>query len=341
MGFDDLPAEDLPAAVKSGREKVAILLLALGNPLAAKILQSFDAKEVKAVMSSASALGKVNKDDLELLVDEFTANFAKTLGLSTGYGQVKSLVEGAFNSDQLDAMLGDAPLAPGEPIWRKFAAGSENTLVPYLLDEHPQTITFILASLDSDLAAKCLSMLPRDIRDSVAKRMLKLQDVTVRPSAIVQECLQHDLLVNSDAGAEEAGRSRVAALINKLDREQSEGILESLAQSRPEDAKKLRGMIFSFEDIAKLTQPHRLAMFDKVATEQVIAALRGTTPEFKELVLSSVGARARRMVEAELANDNGQITKEVLTARRSIADLALSLAQKGDIALPSTEDEAA
>lgn len=184
-------------------------------------------------------------------------------------------------------------------------------------------------------------MLPRDIRDSVAKRMLKLQDVAERPSAILQECMQHDLLANSDAGAEEAGRSRVAALINKLDREQSEGILESLAASRPEDAKKLRGMIFSFEDIAKLTQAHRLLMFDKVATEQVIAALRGTTPEFKELVLSSVGARARRMIEAELAGDNGQVTKEVLEARRSIADLALSLAQKGDIALPSNEDQAA
>ena len=342
MEFDEALAESLPVeSAKSGREKVAILLLALGNPLAAKILQSFDAKEVKAVMSSASALGKLNKDDLELLVDEFTANFAKTLGLSTGYGEVKSLVEGAFDSDRLNAMLGDQPLAPGEPIWRKFAAGSENALVPYLLDEHPQTITFILSSLDSDLAAKCLSMLPRDIRDSVAKRMLKLQDVAERPSAILQECMQHDLLANSDAGAEEAGRSRVAALINKLDREQSEGILESLAASRPEDAKKLRGMIFSFEDIAKLTQAHRLLMFDKVATEQVIAALRGTTPEFKELVLSSVGARARRMIEAELAGDNGQVTKEVLEARRSIADLALSLAQKGDIALPANEDEAA
>jgi flagellar motor switch protein FliG len=329
------------APPKSGREKVAILLLALGNPMAAKILQSFDAGEVKAVMNAASALGKVNKDDLENLVDEFMARFAKTLGLATGYGQVKSLMEGAFDANELDSMLGGSPLAPGEPIWRKFTEGSENALVPYLLDEHPQTIAYVLAALDSGLAALCLAMLPREVRDSVAKRLLKLQEVMELPAKILQDCMQQDLLARSDTGGEEKSRSRVASIINKLDREQSESILEALAVARPEDARKLRGMIFSFEDIAKLTQPHRLAMFDKVSTEQVIAALRGTTPEFKELVLSSMGARARRMVEAELAGDTGQVTKDVLAARRAIADVALTLAQKGDIALPSSEEQAA
>lgn len=342
--MDFAPQEDgrLPSpAPRSAREKVAILLLALGNPLAAKLLQSFEAGDVKAIMGAASSLGKVDKDDLEGLVDEFAAQFAKTLGLSTDYSQVKSLMEQAFNADQLNSMLGDAPLAPGEPIWRKFGEGSENALVPHLLDEHPQTTTYILSSLDAELAAKCLAMLPRDMRDSVAKRMLKLQPVAELPSGILQAALQEDLLGKSDAGAGEAGRARVASIMNKLDREQSEAILESLAAARPEDAKMLRGLIFSFEDIAKLEQPHRLAIFDKVQTEDVIAALRGTTAEFRELVLSAMGARARRMVEAELAGDNGQVTKEVLAARRAIADLVLAMAQKGDVVLPTGEEAAA
>jgi flagellar motor switch protein FliG len=323
--------------LRSGREKVAILLLALGKPLATKLLQSFDPAEVKAIMNSASALGNVDKDDLEALVDDFAAQFAKTLGLSTDFRHVRSLMEQAFAPDQLNSMLGDVPLAPGEPIWRKFSAGSENALVPYLLDEHPQTITFILSNLDADLAARCLAMLPRDLRDSAAKRMLKLQHVESRPADILQECMQHDLLAKSDAGAEEAGRSRVASIMNKLDREHSEAILESLMASRPEDARKLRSMIFSFEDVAKLEQVHRLALFDKVATEQVIPALRGTTAEFKELVLSSMGARARRMVESELQNDNGQVSKEGQAARRAIADLAIAMAGRGEIALPVDE----
>lgn len=331
-------AESSPgAATRSGREKVAILLLALGKPLATKLLQGFDPAEVKAIMNSASALGQIEKNDLEVLVDDFAAQFARTLGLSTDFRQVRNLMEEAFAPDQLSSMLGDVPLAPGEPIWRKFQAGSENALVPYLLDEHPQTITFILSNLDPDLAARCLSMLPRGIRDSVAKRMLKLQAVSGASADILQDCMQQDLLAQSDAGAEEAGRSRVASIMNKLDREHSEAILESLMSSRPEDARKLRGMIFAFEDVAKLEQVHRLALFDKVATEQVIAALKGTDAPFKELVLSSMGARARRMVEAELQNDDGTASKEGLAARRAIADMAIAMANRGEIMLPAMD----
>jgi flagellar motor switch protein FliG len=342
MQFNFEAPEKLYAApARSGREKVAILLLALGKPLATKLLQSFDSQDVKAIMSSAQSLGKVDKDDLEQLVDEFAAQFAKTLGLSTDFRQVKSLVEQAFAPDQLNTMLGDVPLAPGEPIWRKFSGGSENVLVPYLLDEHPQTVTYVLTNLDAELAARCLAMLPRDLRDSVARRMLKLQAVPEKTSDVLQACMQQDLLSRSDAGAEDAGRSRVASIMNKLDRDQSEAILESLMAARPEEAKKLRGMIFSFEDLGKLSQPHRLSLFDKVATEQVIPALRGMDAAFKEMVLSAMGARARRMVEAELQGDTGQVTKETQAARRAIADLAISMAARGDIALPSGEEAAA
>jgi flagellar motor switch protein FliG len=329
------------APARSGREKVAILLLALGKPMATKLLQSFDAEDVKAIMNSAQALGKVDKDDLERLVDEFAAQFAKTLGLAMDFQQVKSLMEQAFAPEQLNSMLGDVPLAPGEPIWRKFSGGSENALVPYLLDEHPQTVTYVLSNLDAELAARCLSMLPRDLRDSVARRMLKLQPVQAKAADVLQACMQQDLLARGDAGAEDAGRGRVASIMNKLDREQSEAILESLMAARPEDAKKLRGMIFSFEDLGKLTQPHRLALFDKVPTEQVIPSLKGMDANFKEMILSSMGARARRMVEAELQGDTGQITKETTAARRAIADLAISLAGQGAIALPAGDSASA
>jgi flagellar motor switch protein FliG len=95
-------------------------------------------------------------------------------------------------------------------------------------------------------------------------------------------------------------------------------------------------MIFSFEDLEKLGQSARLALFDKLQTEQVIAALRGMPPAFKEVALSSLGARARRMVEAELANDNGQVTKEGAAARRAITDMVLAMVSRGEMALPET-----
>jgi flagellar motor switch protein FliG len=90
----------------------------------------------------------------------------------------------------------------------------------------------------------------------------------------------------------------------------------------------------------KLEQKDRLVLFDKVQTEQVMLALRGVDAELKEIILSSLGARARRMIEAELNGAETVVTKEVDAARRSIAETALRLAASGDITIaePQTDE---
>lgn len=326
---------------RSGREKVALLLLSLGNELGSRLLQKFDAREVKAIMGSASSLGSVDKDGLDLLVDDFAAHFGKALGLGTDFESMRSLVERAFPPNELGEMLGGDGMRGPEPIWLKFTAGMENTLVPYLLDEHPQTVAFVLSKLDADFAARCLSILPGDFRLTVARRLLRLQPVKEAASMIVESRLQVDLLSRGDTNIEAEGRNRLAAMLNKLERDQSGAILEAVAAWRPEEAAQLKKLIFSFEDLTKLSQAARLAVFDKLQTEQVIVALRGTEQNLKEVALSALGARARRMVEAELANDSGQRTKEGDAARNAIAAMILGMAQRGEIELPSDDGEAA
>lgn len=325
------------AISRSGRERVAILLLALGETLGTKLLQRFEAGDVKSILGSASSIGQVDRDDLEVLVDDFSAHFAKALGLGTDFDSMRSLVEQAFSPAELDSMLGSPPQIVQEPVWRKLDSGAENLLVPYLLDEHPQTVAFVLSKLETDFAARCLSILPGDFRLTVARRLLKLQPVNDEVVAEIETRLRSDLLSNGNAGLETEGRERLAAILNRLERDNSTAILGGVAASQPEEAAQLRRMIFSFEDLDKLSQTSLLALFDKLQTEQVIEALRGTAPALKEVALSSLGARARRMVEAELTNDTGQRTKEGDSARSKIAATVLAMATAGELTLPSSE----
>jgi flagellar motor switch protein FliG len=129
-------------------------------------------------------------------------------------------------------------------------------------------------------------------------------------------------------------------MLNKLEREESASIIAGVAAWRPEEATKLKQLIFTFDDIGKLSQAARLALFDKLQTEQVIAALRGMDPAIKEVALSSLGARARRMVEAELSSDKGVKTKDGDAARNAIASLVLAMAQRGELELPAGDDAA-
>ncbi|MFM8748052.1 MAG: FliG C-terminal domain-containing protein [Aestuariivirga sp.] len=329
-----------PAPARRGQEKVAILLLALGERLGTQLLQKFDASEVKAIMNSAASIGRVDKQDLDVIVDDFAAHFARALGIGTDFDDVKNLVERAFSANELSKMFGSQIMHTGEPAWRKFENGMENSLVPYLLDEHPQTIAFILSKLDSEFAARCLSMLPGDFRITVAKRLLKVQPVEKVVETLVEAVIEQDLLAKSDIGLENESRSRLAAMLNKIDREKSGEIIAGVAAWKPDEAAKLKRLIFSFEDIGKLSQEARLAVFDKLQTDQVVVALRGMDGAIKEVALSSLGARARRMVEAELANDKGIKTKEGDAARAAIVAQILAMAQRGDIELPSDDSAA-
>lgn len=329
-----------PISMRGGRERVAILLLALGDKLGTQLLQKFDAAEVKAIMGSAASIGRVEKQDLDLLVDDFAANFAKALGLGTDFDAVKGMVERAFSPNELSRMLGAQIMQAGEPVWRRFESGMENSLVPYLLDEHPQTIAFILSKLEPDFASRCLSVLPGDFRITVARRLLKVQPVAEAVRRIVEDVLEEDMLAKQDAGLEAEGRSRLAAMLNKLDRDKSGEILAGVAAWKPEEAAKLKRLIFSFEDLAKLSQEARLALFDKLQTDEVIVALKGVDASLREVALASLGARARRMVEAELASDKGVRTKEGDAARSAIVTRVLEMAQRGEIELPA-DDQAA
>ena len=319
--------------------KAAIILLALGGSFGSRLLKEFDPGEIRKFATSAASLDEIDSTFLSNLVEEFSTEMNKPVLLCGGDQQTRNFLAEALPADQVNKILG-AEDVPFVTIWPNFTTGSENTLVPYLLDEHPQTITYILTKLDLDLSAKIVSMLPRELRDSVTRRLLKMQFVEAEPNKLVQICLQTDLLTQADTGLEKEGRARMATLLNKMDKEQVEMILEGLRVARPSEAAALKKLLFSFEDIIKLDQKYRLILFDKVQTEQVMIALRGAEAELKEIILSSLGARARRMIEAELNGAEGDVTKEVAAARRAIAETALRLASTGEISIeePAAED---
>ncbi len=319
--------------------KAAIILLAMGGSLGSQLMKGFESEDIKSFAATAASVTDVDPEFLNELVEEFSYEMSKPELLQGGDQKTRAFLTEALPAEQVNKILGKEEVV-FTPVWQKFTAGSENTLVPYLLDEHPQTIAFILTKLDLDLSARIVSLLPRDMRDSVTRRLLKMQTVESEPSKVVQNCLQADLLMQADTGLEKEGRTRMATLLNKMDKEQVDLILDGLKAVRPAEAAAIRRLLFSFDDILKLDQKYRLILFDKVQTEQVMLALRGADAALKETILSSLGARARRMIEAELTGGETEVTKEVAAARQSIAEMALKLAASGEIVIADPDADA-
>ncbi|MBG1233201.1 FliG C-terminal domain-containing protein [Aestuariivirga litoralis] len=315
-------------------EKVAILLASLENTIAVDLLKQFAPEDVKQIVASSGNLGTLKNGDVAPLIDEFTAQFAEALGISAGSKEIISLLESAFPASQLAKMMGKEVIEEGEKVWPKFKTGAEENLVPYLLDEGEQTVALVLSKLAPDLAAKCIALLPRGVSKNVVSRMLGLNDATPLAVKALEEVLAEDFFTK--AGTTDRGPKidKMAAVVNKLDREQSTNLLEDLGQTNPDDTKLLRRLIFMFEDVERLTPKDRTKLMDKVPAELVIPALFSASDALKEGILSSLSARGRRMVESELQGDTSQPRKDTAPARRKIADMAAQMVRNGDIVPP-------
>ena len=169
--------------------------------------------------------------------------------------------------------------------------------------------------------------------------MLSIGPVTEAAVRIIQGQLQEDLLSNVSRHVGSDQNARMADIINKLDRNHMEDVMQSLAAARPKTADVLRKLMFTFDDIVKLQPKARSVLFDKIPTELVVLALKGTDAAFRDSILSSLATRARRIVDSELASGGPALQRDVLKARRTIADTALELASGGEIELNSSEDE--
>jgi flagellar motor switch protein FliG len=209
----------------------------------------------------------------------------------------------------------------------------------FLLNEHPQTIAYILSMMPSAFGAKVLLEIPDDHRADIINRTVNLKDASPKATAIV-EARVIEMINALDAERNSIGSNKVADLMNELEKSQVDEMLASLETVSTESVKKVRPKIFLFEDVLYMPQRSRVSLFNDVSGDIITAALRGASMELRESVLSSIGARQRRMIESDLAaGDQGVNPREVAIARRSITQEAIRLAAAGQIQLKEKDEE--
>jgi len=334
-----------------GSKKVAALLLAMGRPLAARLLKHFDEDEIKMIAQSASDLGSVPKPILDSLIEEFAGLLKSGGDLVASADEVELLLSGVIPSEQISEIMSQVRSRSLQSIWSRLSEVPESSLAQYRLSEvpesslaqylqkeHPQVAAVVLAKAIPSQAAGTLGLMPSPVRNDLMRRMLSLKHVMDSPLKHLESVIKEEVLSKTTRNAGPTIYARLADIINKMDRKQMDEVLHDLEQHRPKEAELVRGLLFTFDDIAKLSQAARLTLFDQVPPERTILALQGSEPDLREMILSAVPARARRMIEQEIATGRPAMAKEVTKARRAIADLALDLIEKGVIEL-NPQDE--
>ncbi|MBK0024306.1 flagellar motor switch protein FliG [Ochrobactrum sp. S46] len=325
----------------SGPQKAAAILVAIGRPSASRLLKHLNAEDLRKLAGHARTLEPISPLDFEHLVKQFEDSFAEGAPVSEAAQRFEGLLREALPQDEADAVFEERvqPQLVQESVWVQLARLPVESLQAYLADQHPQIIAYIVSKLPSDLAARMFVGLPPQLRSAVVQRSLHIGNVAPAAADLLEDVLRRDLLGRSDAGPVKAHHGQIANIFNQLDRQEMEELMSSLKDLSQDDIARIKAKLFNFEDVERLSQRARLLLFDEVQTEQIATALRGADASLQEMVLSSLSTRGRRMVESELAAEQGNITSQnIADARRAIARIAIDLSERGIITLDSGED---
>jgi len=323
-------------------EKAAAVLLAMGKGVAGKLLKYFTQNELQAIIAAAQNLRAIPPHELIELVNEFEDLFTEGAGLMDNAKMMEGILEEGLTPDEVDGLLGRraAFQAYETTIWDRLQDADPIAVSRFLLDEHPQTVAYILSMMPSSFGAKVLLEIPDDVRADIINRTVNLKDASPKATAIV-EARVIEMIEALNAERNSVGSNKVADLMNELEKSQVDEMLASLETVSTESVKKVRPKIFLFEDVLYMPQRSRVSLFNDVSGDIITAALRGASMELREAVLSAIGARQRRMIESDLAaGDQGVNQREVAIARRSITQEAIRLAAAGQIQLKEKEQEA-
>ena len=324
-------------------QKAAAILVAMGKPSASRLLKFFKQEELKALIEGARLLRTIPQSDLERIVAEFEAEFTEGAGLLDSADKMDTILNESLSPEEMNALRGGAQPEVAKaglpPIWPDLERLDPARLGAFLAGEHAQTAAMVVSKLSPQSAANVLLTLEKPLRNAVIRRMVTLAEVPDAATKMIENQLRNRVLTDTSSKDTSAGQARVASLLNEMDKAQLDEVMLDLEVAGTPDLDGIKARLFSFEDILQLTQKARVALFDGLSTEQVTLALRDASPELRESVLSSIGARSRRMIEAELAQEvNGIQPADIVQARRTIAATAIRMAREGALELPSSQN---
>lgn len=314
-------------------------MIVLGKEAAKKILRHLDEDEIAEIARAAATLGIVDRGAIEQMIDEFAADFEEGPDVVGNAAQAQELVAEALGPQEAERIISGPAPSPPLDVWRDLTGRPREQIVSMLEPEPPWIVAAVLANLAPELASDILPRLEESLRRLSVAVVLSRPAPTAEAQRLMEAAV-HTVAAGSGAAvdADESPR-RIADIMNRMSGELVDDVMNYLSTVAPGDAARVRSLIFKFEELTSLSQRDRAAVFDTLPTEKVILALKGAQPEIVEAALAALGARARRMVEAELANDARTPERETEAARRLVVETVLRLAASGEIARPAPVSE--
>jgi flagellar motor switch protein FliG len=326
------------ASQLSPAEKTAILMITLGEDIAADLFRQMDPDDARKVGAALSRIGKVDPTTVEVVMAEFHQILTSPASRSPagGFGFTKRVLEKAFHNSPTGKELTEQISRQNVEMHSLDLIDGE-TLANLLRQEHPQTLALVLAHATPQKSSEILKHLPQALHTEVLKRVAQLSEVD---PAIVQEIDDHlrEEIHRMGTGSKKiGGLSKAAAILNAMGTDH-QPILDRMEERDPQLSEQIRAEMFTFEDLKELDDASLRTLYQAVAKDTWIMALRGASEELKQAIHRNLSERASKLLAEDCEALGPQRLTDVRAAREDILNQAQKMADAGTISIDRQEE---
>lgn len=323
--------------------RLAMFLILIGPESASSLLGSFDEAEIEAISREMVGVELIEENIQKALLEEFSSMLLSGVSsIRGGYHVALETLEAAKGPYAARNLVGKMePTLDSKEVIAELSGMEARQIANLLSAEQAQTIAFLLGSMEVAKAAETLELLSADARSEVVLRMGLLEPT---PTNILNKVVKN-LSRHMEGNAEKTmvhfgGANRVAAILNKLDKSMSKGLLAGLEEANSSLGAKVRHKMFSFNDLVNVPIPMMQRILREVDSATLLLAMRPAPAALKDKIFSSLSKRAAESLKEESDMMGSVRLSEVEAAQDSIIEMVRKLEEDGEIALGDDANDA-
>ena len=317
-------------------QKLAALLILVGEDSASILLKNFDANELELITSEMANLPMMNLDQQTAVLKEFTemalqANTA--LGGSVEY--TRSVLEKSIGLFRAAEIIGRVSTRRTSVAAMQQIIDLEPLAIVNLVkEEQPQTIALVISYLTAQKGSEVLLNLPEHLGEQVVERLANLQPMPIEVVETVGGVLSRKIGAKLSRGTNQTGGVKSAAEVLKvMDKTPRQNILNKLDERTPDLVRSIRMKMFTFEDLINLDGRSLQKILREVDTSSLATALSAANENLRNSLLGAISKRASDTVTDEISNLGRVTLREIEIAQDGIIDVVRKLEAEGEISL--------
>jgi flagellar motor switch protein FliG len=323
----------------TGKERAAVLMLALGEQHGAKIWGMLDDDELRDLSVAMSSIGAIEAESVENLLLEFVTRMSASGALMGSYESTERLLQQYLPPERVGAIMDQIRGPAGRNMWEKLSNVQEEVLANYLKNEYPQTVAVVLSKIRPEHAARVLAILPEELALDVVNRMLRMEAVQKEVLERLELTLRTEFMSNLSQTRRRDAHEVMAEIFNNFDRQTETRFLTALEEDNRESAERIKTLMFTFDDLVKLDPGSAQTLMRHIEKDKLAVALKGAAEPVRQFFMNNMSTRAAKMLVDDMGAMGPVRLRDVDEAQVLLVNLAKDLAAKGEIVISKSRGE--